>query len=102
VALLEGDEGVEMHRQYCLKPVGGGDLRPGRGVDGEAMTWAGYNVVVYAVMPLAYFRRKYSAEQPNLVSSDRRGDARVIVVVLLIRPRGTMDQRLALRADLAV
>ncbi|TCO28315.1 hypothetical protein EV652_106300 [Kribbella steppae] len=50
----------------------------------EAMTWAGYNVVVYAVLPLAYFRRKYSAEQLNLVSSDRRGDARVIVVVLLI------------------
>jgi hypothetical protein len=50
----------------------------------EALTWAGYNVVVYAVLPLAYFRRKYSAEQLNLVSSDRRGDARVIVVVLLI------------------
>jgi hypothetical protein len=50
----------------------------------EALAWAGYNVVVYAVLPLAYFRRKYSAEQLNLVSSDRRGDARVIVVVLLI------------------
>ncbi|WP_020384767.1 hypothetical protein [Kribbella catacumbae] len=50
----------------------------------EAITWAGYNVMVYAVLPLAYFRRKYSAEQLNLKSSDRRGDARVIVVVLLI------------------
>ncbi len=50
----------------------------------EAVTWAGYNLVVYAVMPLTYFRRKYSAKQLNLVSSDRRGDALVIVVVLLI------------------
>jgi hypothetical protein len=50
----------------------------------EAITWAGYNLTVYAVLPLAYFRRKYSAEQLNLVSTDRRGDARVIVIVLLI------------------
>lgn len=50
----------------------------------EAIAWAVYNVVVYALIPLAYFRRKYSAEQLNLVSSDRRGDARVIIVVLLI------------------
>ncbi len=50
----------------------------------EALTWAGYNVVVYAVLPLAYFRRKYSAQQLNLVSSDRRSDTRVIAVVLLI------------------
>ncbi|MGW7686019.1 hypothetical protein ACWGID_35060 [Kribbella sp. NPDC054772] len=50
----------------------------------EAISWASYNVVIYAVLPLAYFRRKYSAEQLNLVSGDRRGDARVIVVVLLI------------------
>lgn len=50
----------------------------------EATVWASYNVVVYALVPLAYFRRRYSAEQLNLVSSDRRGDARVIAVVLLI------------------
>ncbi|WP_433002699.1 hypothetical protein [Kribbella sp. CA-294648] len=50
----------------------------------EAISWAAYNVVIYAVLPLAYFRRKYSAKQLNLVSSDRRGDARVIVVILLI------------------
>ena len=50
----------------------------------EAIAWASYNVVVYAAVPLAYFRRRYSAEQLNLVSSDRRGDARLIVVVLLI------------------
>ena len=50
----------------------------------EAIAWAGYNAVVYAVVPLMYFRRKYSAEQLNLVSGNRRSDARVIAVVLLV------------------
>ncbi|MBO3101092.1 hypothetical protein [Cellulomonas fengjieae] len=50
----------------------------------EALTWAGYNLLAYAVVPLVAFRRRYSAEQLNLVSSDRRGDARLIVVVLLV------------------
>lgn len=50
----------------------------------EAITWAAYNLLVYAVVPLAFFRRKYSAEQLNLVSSNRRADARLIVVVLLV------------------
>jgi hypothetical protein len=50
----------------------------------EAIAWAGYNVVVYALVPLVYFRRRYSAEQLNLVSGNRRSDARVIAVVLLI------------------
>ena len=50
----------------------------------EAVTWAAYNLLVYAVVPLVYFRRKYSAEQLNLVSSNRRADARLIVIVLLV------------------
>ena len=50
----------------------------------EALTWAGYNLLVYAVVPLVVFRRRYTAEQLNLVSGDRRGDARLIVVVLLV------------------
>jgi hypothetical protein len=50
----------------------------------EAIAWAAYNVVVYVVLPLAYFGRKYSARQLNLVSTDRRGDTLVIVVVLLL------------------
>ncbi len=50
----------------------------------EAIAWAAYNLVVYAVVPLVYFRRRYSAERLNLVSGDRRNDARVIVVVLLV------------------
>jgi hypothetical protein len=50
----------------------------------EAIAWAGYNLVVYAVVPLVYFRRRYSAQQLNLVSRNRRGDARLIAVVLLV------------------
>ena len=40
----------------------------------EAISWAGYNLVVFAVLPLLYFRRRYSAEMLNLRSSDRRAD----------------------------
>ncbi|TDD79690.1 hypothetical protein E1293_22695 [Actinomadura darangshiensis] len=50
----------------------------------EAVTWAVYNVVVYAAVPLLYFRRRYSSRELNLVSADRRGDAKVIAVILLI------------------
>lgn len=50
----------------------------------QTLTWAGYNFVMYAVLPLLYFRRRYSAKQLNLVSRDRVRDLRVIVVVLLL------------------
>jgi hypothetical protein len=50
----------------------------------EAIAWASYNLVVYAVVPFVYFRRGYSARQLNLVSSNRSGDVRVILVVLLL------------------
>ena len=50
----------------------------------EAITWAAYNLLVYALLPLAYFRKRYSAEQLNLVSNNRRNDARLIAVVLLV------------------
>ena len=50
----------------------------------EILTWAGYNLLVYAVVPLAWFRRRYSALALGLRSTDRRGDLLVIVVVLLL------------------
>jgi hypothetical protein len=50
----------------------------------EAIGWAGYNLVVYAVIPLVYFRRRYSAEALNLRSGNRRADTVLIGVVLLI------------------
>jgi len=59
----------------------------------EALVWAGYNLVVYAVVPLIYFRRRYSAEALNLRSNNRPGDAVVIIVVLVIE---SLAQGLAL------
>ncbi len=50
----------------------------------EAVTWAVYNLLVYAVLPLLFFRRRCSAEDLGLRSSDRRKDALLIGVVLLI------------------
>jgi hypothetical protein len=50
----------------------------------DALAWAGYNFIVYALVPLVYFRRRYSAEALNLRSSNRANDALVIIVVLVI------------------
>jgi len=50
----------------------------------EALVWAGYNAIVYALLPYLYFRRRYSATDLNLRSTDRRNDLTVIAVVLLI------------------
>jgi hypothetical protein len=50
----------------------------------EAITWAGYNLTVYAIVPFLLFRRRYSAEALNLTSTDRGNDLLVIVVVLAI------------------
>jgi hypothetical protein len=63
----------------------------------EALVWAAYNLVVYALVPLIYFRRRYSAEALNLKSTDRRGDALVIIVVLLIE---SLAQYFALRSQI--
>jgi hypothetical protein len=50
----------------------------------EVAVWAGYNFVVYAVLPFLYFRRRYTSAQLNLRSSDRGNDLLVIVVVLVV------------------
>jgi hypothetical protein len=50
----------------------------------EAIGWATYNFLAYVVVPYLVFRRRYTAEQLSLHSSDRRGDFRVIAVVLVI------------------
>lgn len=50
----------------------------------EVCVWALYNFVVFALVPYLYFRRRYSATELNLRSADRRNDAQVILVVLLI------------------
>ncbi|MCB0896240.1 MAG: hypothetical protein KDB43_12835 [Nocardioidaceae bacterium] len=53
-------------------------------VPAEAICWAAYNLVVYAVAPLWFFRRRYSGEQLGLHSSDLRADLRIILVVLVV------------------
>ena len=50
----------------------------------EVWVWALYNFLVFAVVPYAYFRRRYTASDLNLRSSNRRNDALVILVVLSI------------------
>jgi hypothetical protein len=63
----------------------------------EALTWAAYNLVVYVVVPLAYFRPRYSAESLNLRSADRRKDAHLIVAILAVE---TVFQVLVLQPEL--
>jgi len=48
---------------------------------GEALLWASYNFVVFAVIPYLWFRRTYADRDLNLVSTDRRNDWTVILVV---------------------
>lgn len=53
-------------------------------VPGEIATWALYNFLVFAAAPYLWFRRRYSALQLNLRSTDWRNDVLVIVVVAVI------------------
>lgn len=50
----------------------------------ESIAWAAYNLVVYAVVPLLFFRRRYSTEALNLRSNNRRADTLLIGVILVI------------------
>lgn len=52
---------------------------------GYALLWAGYNFAFYALVPYLIFRRwGYSNEQLSLHSSDRRKDALLILVILVL------------------
>jgi hypothetical protein len=51
---------------------------------GEMWTWALYNFVVFALLPYGYFRRRYTNTELNLRSSDRKGDALLIVTVVIV------------------
>jgi hypothetical protein len=50
----------------------------------EVWMWAVYNFLIFAVAPYAYFRRRYSATDLNLRSSNYGNDAILIFVVLAI------------------
>ena len=62
----------------------------------EAIVWAAYNLIVYALIPLCFFRRRYSATALNLRSSDRRKDTILILTVLAIE---SVFQVLVLRPE---
>jgi hypothetical protein len=51
---------------------------------GEALVWASYNFIIFAVVPYLYFHRTYPARDLNLVSVDRSNDWRVVLTVLAI------------------
>ncbi len=51
---------------------------------GEFLTWATYNFLVFAAVPYLWFRRRYDPTALNLRSTNRRNDLLVIVVVCLI------------------
>ncbi|MHA6617789.1 hypothetical protein [Pseudonocardia sp. DLS-67] len=53
-------------------------------VPAEALSWAAYNLLAFAVIPFLVFRRRYSIEQLSLRSSNRRADLVLIVVVLAL------------------
>lgn len=50
---------------------------------GEAMVWAGYNFVMFAVLPYLWFRRRYSNRELCLVF-DRRGRDWIVLVAVLV------------------
>ena len=51
---------------------------------GEAILWSGYNFIVFAVLPLIWFRRRYKAVDLNLVSTNRGNDLMVILAVMVV------------------
>jgi hypothetical protein len=53
-------------------------------VPAEALSWAGYNLLAYAIVPFVVFRRRYTTEQLSLHSSNRRADTLLILVILAI------------------
>ncbi len=53
-------------------------------VPAEALCWAGYNLIAFAAVPYALFRRRYSTEELSLRSANRRADLLVIGVVLAL------------------
>ena len=50
----------------------------------EVWIWAAYNFLVFAVVPFAYFRRRYTSTDLNLRSVDRQNDLQLVLVVLVI------------------
>lgn len=50
---------------------------------GEIQLWATYNFIAFAAVPYLWFRRRYTAVQLNLRSTDRRNDLLVVMVIAI-------------------
>jgi hypothetical protein len=50
----------------------------------EVCVWALYNFLVFAVVPYLYFRCRYTNADLNLRSTDRRKDASLILIILIV------------------
>jgi hypothetical protein len=50
----------------------------------EVWIWSAYNFLVFAVAPYFFFRKRYSNQQLNLRSENRRNDTWLILVILLV------------------
>jgi hypothetical protein len=59
---------------------------------GELWTWAIYNFMVFAVLPFIWFRRRYSATQLNLRSTNRTNDLLVIMVIAAVEGAVELSQ----------
>ncbi len=64
---------------------------------GEIWVWAIYNFVIFAVLPLLWFRQRYSATDLNLRSTNRRNDLLVIVVIGVVE---SVTELAGLNADI--
>jgi hypothetical protein len=77
---LAGEHAYSLHLPGTIYGLHDETLNPG-----WVAGWAVYNLVAFAVVPYVVFRRRgYTHTQLNLRSSDRRGDAVLILVILLI------------------
>lgn len=57
----------------------------------EAICWAVYNLVAYAVVSFAVFRRRYTTEELSLHPSNRRADLITILTLLVIESTGQLS-----------
>lgn len=75
-----GEHAISLHLPGTIHGLHGDTLAAG-----WVALWAGYNLLLWAVVPYVWKRRLgYSTTQLGLRSSDRRGDAVLIVAVLAL------------------
>jgi hypothetical protein len=80
IGRLAGDHAISLHLPGTIHGLHGDTLAAG-----WVALWAGYNLVMWAVIPFAVMRaRGYTLTQLNLRSANVRADAVLIVVILVL------------------